>query len=918
MATSSSEQLWSDRTLAVTVEDADGARRTLRVAKPYARLGSHDRAEVVLTGADISPCHLYLHATDEGIYCLSLAGSASTGWLGAERSIKIGRYRISAAFDGEGPPPRATEHNSAAKDSIAAPLPRLRVRLTGDKKHAFELNLRRQLTVMGRQAPSTLCVHHSTVSRTHAVLFWDGQSLWVVDLLGANGIRRDGEPLDAGLLAPSQRIALGDVRCRYLGARVSKVEVGEAEESGDESRDAETVATDRDAELTEVAHEIERLRQELAAASSAREIAEGTAADYQRQLDELAADHAALQADAEAVRRELAASQEAIVVHQTAGEQRIADLREALRDELNSVSTARELAERAAAERATALAEAQEDLLRLPAELKALTGARDPAETETVSRLEAELAEARQSLAASQLEQSNLRTAADERLAALREQLTRDVASAMAAREAAERLAAEREWAVDEATETVSRLEAELAVARQLLEVGQQEQTSLRSAADERIAALREQLAHDVGSAIAAREAAEQLAAERDRALCEATESASRLNAELSEARQLLAASKNEQATILATADKQIAALREQLTRDIASAEAAREAAERVAAERDRALCEATENVSRLNAEISEARELLAASKNEQATILASADKQIAVLSEQLTRDVASAKAAREAAERVAADRERAVAETTKNVARLEEASAASQRELASVRDDFAALQSNADESLAALRQSHQREIERVTAALQASANECLAALEESLRQEIADLEDERDQNRQTSLASQAELADARKIIEQLQAELAATRGELFASRKDEVVVERDALPDEQLEATPAASLPTAEPVAAALELTPPAAAEPEPDALPTAEDQWVLDDRVIGRLLDFRAKRESGRRRKLLWAAAACLAIVCLGAAAAAGRAWSARRQPSDAPAASTNDVDKLIREALIEPGLR
>ena len=693
MAISSSEQLWSDRNLAVTVEDADGACRTVRVATPYARIGSHDRAEVVLAGADISPCHLYLHATDEGIYCLGLAGSGPTGWLSSERPIQVGRYRICAAFDDDGPPPRASEHNPAAKDSIAAPLPRLRIRLTGDKKHAFELNLRRQLTVMGRHAPSTLCVHHSTVSRTHAVLFWDGRSLWAIDLLGANGIRRDGEPLDAGLLEASQRIALGDVRCRYLGAGSNASESGEARESSAGSLSAEPVVAHREAEIAEAASEIARLQHQLAAAARARDLAENTAVGLQRQLEELAAGHSALQAEAATVRQELAASQEAIIVHQTAGEQRIADLREALNEQLNRMAAARDLAEQAAAERAAALTDATQDVLRLQTELAAVAAARDSAEAAATKR--------------------------ERDLTSVAEDLRRvesDLATATAAREAAERLATERKRELDGATQCVSRLEAELSEARQLLAGNQREQTAALAAADVRIAALREQMAGDVAGAAAAREAAEQLAAER----------------------------------------------------------------------------------------------------------------------------------------------ERAVAEAAEKVARLEEALAASQRELASVRDEFSASQTKADERLAALRQSHQREIERVTA----------------------------------------------------------TRAELALSREHNA--EPQALTEDPRVAAPAASLPETMPVAAARDVAQPAAEFQVDEASPpTSDREWVLDDRVIGRLLDFRAKRETSRRRKVLWGVAACLAIVCLGAAAAAGRAWSARRQPADDPPASA-EVEALIREALVDPDRR
>ncbi len=623
MSISTSEQLWSQRGLIVTVEDAEGVPRTVRIASPFARVGSDPRAELVLAGAEILPCHLYLHATDEGIYCLGLGNQAPTGWLTPKLRIEIGNYRIKAGFDDDGPPPRKLDHDPRAKDSVGGSTPRLRLRLTGDKRHAFETSLRRRLTIVGRQAPSTLCIHHPTISRTHAAIFWDGRSLWIVDLLSANGIRRDGEPLKVGSLAVSQRLAVGDVRCRFLGST-----------------------------------------------------------DHEPSASERATD-----------------------------EQRVAELRATLGEQIASLTAAREAAEQRAAQH------------------------------------ERELAEAKQQLAALQDNQAEWQLSTDERLTALRESLAQELASAVAARDLAETAVTERERALAESEENRRRVQDELAEAKQQLSVLQENQAESQRSGDDRLAALRESLAQELTSAVAARDLAETAVTERERALAEAGEKLGRAQEEL-----------------MAT----------------------------------------------------------------QRELVASVDGHVRL------------------------------------------ATAAQER--------IAALQAEADERLAAIQTSHEREL---TAATEA-----------------------RDVARQALAENQAELAGAQKARVQLEAELAEARLELAAAAASNAELEELSLPEPAAPATP--------------ERTPSPSFNPRQQLAPSApasEPDWVLDDRVIGRLLDFRAKqRDVGRRRKVLWGVAACLAIVVLGAAAAAGRAWTVRQQPNDPSAGN----DSLMREVFAEPDLR
>ena len=124
-------QFWCDRQLTVRVQGPDGGR-TIDVGKPYARIGSHQRAEVILEGPGVPKLGLYLHATKQGIFCTPLGksprdtgrngevdnqqsagnngdagsnGAERTGhWLSTDRPIILGDYEIYASFtDGEQP-----------------------------------------------------------------------------------------------------------------------------------------------------------------------------------------------------------------------------------------------------------------------------------------------------------------------------------------------------------------------------------------------------------------------------------------------------------------------------------------------------------------------------------------------------------------------------------------------------------------------------------------------------------------------------------------------------------------------------------------------------------------------------------------------------------------------------------------------
>ncbi|MEX0713984.1 MAG: FHA domain-containing protein, partial [Pirellulales bacterium] len=206
--------LWCARRIVVTVRGPDGTPVVTHVDKPFARVGSHPDCEVVLRGDDVPGQCLYLHATEQGIYCLglksgNLAAAPPNGWLRPKVHARLGPYRINASFDDEGPPPRHVDLDPRARESAAGGTLRLRIESQGDQRPLVEKSWRRQLTLVGRLSPSTLRLVHPKVSKTHCVLFYDQDMLWAVDLLSSRGTRVDGRRIEAAQVLPGQVLEVG-------------------------------------------------------------------------------------------------------------------------------------------------------------------------------------------------------------------------------------------------------------------------------------------------------------------------------------------------------------------------------------------------------------------------------------------------------------------------------------------------------------------------------------------------------------------------------------------------------------------------------------------------------------------------------------------------------------------------------------
>ena len=208
--------LWCPRHIIVTVEGRDGTRAEVPVDKPFARVGRDRRAEVSLSDASVLPCHLYLHATQDGIYCAGLAAAAPSGWLLPNATLEVGGFQIRAAVAGA-QPALSVPADPQDKDSGSPPLPHIRVFWDENQTGFTDVTLHRQLTLVGRQSPATWRVKHPTISRAHCAFVWDGRQLWLIDFFSSNGTRLGSKKFDSGVVPFGQEFRLGMVRFRFLG-----------------------------------------------------------------------------------------------------------------------------------------------------------------------------------------------------------------------------------------------------------------------------------------------------------------------------------------------------------------------------------------------------------------------------------------------------------------------------------------------------------------------------------------------------------------------------------------------------------------------------------------------------------------------------------------------------------------------------
>jgi hypothetical protein len=208
---------WCSERLVVTVAGPTG-ESVVTLDRPFARVGSHPGADVVIADSVVARRALYLHGTPEGVYCLFLdvphaAPEEKGRWLDPDHDIAVGEYRVRAGLlSGEYRGDRRTRA-TWPHGAGSPPLPMMMViAATCSKTNATASTLSawapplRGLQLKGKKS--------RRFTRSSIGI---ASGFWCIDLASSNGTRLNGQPLDCSPICIGDRLEVGEFGWYFSG-----------------------------------------------------------------------------------------------------------------------------------------------------------------------------------------------------------------------------------------------------------------------------------------------------------------------------------------------------------------------------------------------------------------------------------------------------------------------------------------------------------------------------------------------------------------------------------------------------------------------------------------------------------------------------------------------------------------------------
>jgi pSer/pThr/pTyr-binding forkhead associated (FHA) protein len=230
-------------------------------AQPFALVGRDPANDLYLDDPQISQRHAYVQVIGGRLFCVDLGSRTGitcagvhgvSGWLNPGQDLEIGPFKI--RFKGD----------SAAAKSASAPLlgvqpleargtdpqllPAMSLEFTNGLTRQPRWRISRILTLAGRAPSCKLQLADITVSRFHCALLATPQGLWVIDLLGKDGTRVNGERVRWAQLEDGDRLQMGKFLIRIwresapVGSNATVVVSGQSA-AGSGTRLADVVAS---------------------------------------------------------------------------------------------------------------------------------------------------------------------------------------------------------------------------------------------------------------------------------------------------------------------------------------------------------------------------------------------------------------------------------------------------------------------------------------------------------------------------------------------------------------------------------------------------------------------------------------------------------------------------------------------------
>ena len=205
-------EFWCSRRLLVTVEGPQG-KSVIPLARPLARIGRERGSDIVLDSPWVARRSLYLHATDEGVFCFYFQPEEKESqrlgfWLAPGEPLLVGPYRISACLEGDEPGPAPALVPLDEWGSAPPPCPVFQVYSQGKLCH--KRRFRARLNLIGRRHECALQIKGQQVSAFHGCLYWQYPRLWYIDLVSSNGTSLNSQRVECAEVRRGDRLEVGE------------------------------------------------------------------------------------------------------------------------------------------------------------------------------------------------------------------------------------------------------------------------------------------------------------------------------------------------------------------------------------------------------------------------------------------------------------------------------------------------------------------------------------------------------------------------------------------------------------------------------------------------------------------------------------------------------------------------------------
>jgi pSer/pThr/pTyr-binding forkhead associated (FHA) protein len=214
--------------LAVSI-DGQSKPEYVDIDSPYALVGRGKACHVVLPDKRVSFRHAYLQSFGKRVLCVDLLSATGISWDGPDSNcwltpahrLQIGDSRVqlldngTEAIDVSLPSPldcktRQHENNAFGR------LPDVRLELSNQKLKGTSWPINRVMTLLGRDSRCRITCGDDRVSRVHCSLLLTPAGLWVIDLLGRDGITVNGQRRPVALLSDGDELGVGQYRMKVV------------------------------------------------------------------------------------------------------------------------------------------------------------------------------------------------------------------------------------------------------------------------------------------------------------------------------------------------------------------------------------------------------------------------------------------------------------------------------------------------------------------------------------------------------------------------------------------------------------------------------------------------------------------------------------------------------------------------------